>query len=134
MLDARARAALLAAEQTSSAQERATLIARVHKLARLLEKERNGWAGALASLARAGAQRLGGDAAQAAVWYARAEGALEAAELHTHAAAARRRRGELLGGDEGAALVNGVDQQLSSSGVRNPPRFVDMLAPGGGRK
>jgi len=47
-----------------------------------------------------------------------------------YAAAARRRRGQLLGGDEGAALVAEADSWMAKQDIKNPARMADMLAPG----
>ncbi|MBE7454022.1 MAG: hypothetical protein HS111_35795, partial [Kofleriaceae bacterium] len=43
--------------------------------------------------------------------------------------AARWRLGELLGGDEGAALRAAAAAALAAEGVRDPARVVTMLAP-----
>jgi hypothetical protein len=45
-------------------------------------------------------------------------------------AAARRRLGEITGGDEGAALIELADDWMTSQGVVNPKRFTEILAPG----
>jgi hypothetical protein len=46
------------------------------------------------------------------------------------AAAVRRARGKLLGGDEGRALVEAAERQISAQGVREPRRIARMLAAG----
>ena len=46
------------------------------------------------------------------------------------AAAAERRLGLLLGGDEGAALLAGSDAVMTGEGVRNPEQLTAVLAPG----
>jgi hypothetical protein len=50
--------------------------------------------------------------------------------MASHSAAARRRLGEMLGGDEGAALIRDADHRLTGQGVRRPDRLTRMLAPG----
>jgi hypothetical protein len=46
------------------------------------------------------------------------------------AAAARRRRGELLGGEAGQALVEAADEWMRQRDIRNPARMTALLAPG----
>jgi hypothetical protein len=47
-----------------------------------------------------------------------------------HAAVARRRRGELVGGTEGAALVEAANAWMHAQGIVRPDGIVGMLAPG----
>jgi hypothetical protein len=63
----------------------------------------------------------------AAEAYERAAVALDTLEMSLFAAAARRRRGELLGGAQGAALVQATDALLAQRGVRAPGRFARLL-------
>jgi hypothetical protein len=46
-----------------------------------------------------------------------------------HATVARRRLGELLGGNEGAGLVVAADAWMREHGVRDPDRMAALLAP-----
>jgi hypothetical protein len=48
------------------------------------------------------------------------------------AAAATLRRGALLGGAEGRALVLEAEGRFRDLGIRNPARMAEMLAPGMG--
>jgi hypothetical protein len=57
---------------------------------------------------------------------------LEASGLFLYAAAARRRLGQLVGGDRGASLVAEADAWMAARGVRCPPRITAMLAGGEG--
>jgi len=52
--------------------------------------------------------------------------AYDAAEMKLHAACARRREGELLGGVEGRARVAAADAALEAEGVREPWRWAAM--------
>jgi hypothetical protein len=49
-----------------------------------------------------------------------------------HAAAARRRLGRLVGGDEGATLVGAADAWMHAQDVRRPERMTAVLTPGFG--
>jgi hypothetical protein len=51
-------------------------------------------------------------------------------DMGLYAASARRRRGELMGDREGAALINDADQWIEQQGIRNGIRITNMLAPG----
>jgi hypothetical protein len=51
-------------------------------------------------------------------------------EMALHAAATDRRRGEIVGGDEGRATIARADAALAACHARNPARMTDMLAPG----
>ena len=47
-----------------------------------------------------------------------------------YVAASCRRRGELLGGEDGTALIRQADLELTELGAMNPSRMVDRLVPG----
>jgi hypothetical protein len=49
-----------------------------------------------------------------------------------HGSYARRRRGELVGGDEGDALVWEADRALDAAGIKSPDRWLELHAPGFG--
>ena len=51
-----------------------------------------------------------------------------------YAAAARRRLGEMLGGDEGRALVETADAWMRSETIVNPERMTEVFAPGFDRR
>ena len=53
----------------------------------------------------------------------------ESLEMRLHAAAARRRLGQLVGGDEGRTLVAQADSWMTGQGIRNPTRMAAMIAP-----
>ena len=54
----------------------------------------------------------------------------DAVHMAFYAAVVRRRHGELLGGEQGQALVEQADTWMSRQGVRNPARMTDLMAPG----
>ncbi|MFY0578064.1 hypothetical protein ACN28S_30450 [Cystobacter fuscus] len=54
----------------------------------------------------------------------------EVARMFVLSACVRRRKGVLIGGEEGAALVAKADALLRSEGVEEPDPWVSMLIPG----
>lgn len=82
---------------------------------------------AFSGLVRARAADLRQQPETAIERYGVAAPALEAAHLRIHAAVARRRLGELTGGDEGRRLVAGADSVLGSEGVKSPGRFASIF-------
>jgi hypothetical protein len=60
----------------------------------------------------------------------RAETGLRVSEMALHLAAARRRRGEIIGGAAGRALVEESNAWMASRAIRNPDRMTVLLAPG----
>ena len=97
---------------------------------RRIEREDMPWGNALAKLLRAGVESSRGERDAALVHLVSAAEKFTAADMALHAAVARRRRGELLGGAEGAALVDAADAWMKNQSIRNPARMSAMLAPG----
>ncbi len=123
----RARTALAAAATGASGTDDLLDVAR--RNARRMEREEIDWATALAGLVYAGAAAIEGDAARAAPLFEAAEATLEVKNMKLYAAAARRARGTILGGDEGAALVAAADEWMRSQRIVRPERFAGMLVP-----
>jgi serine/threonine protein kinase len=98
--------------------------------ARRIEAQRTSWGTPLAQLVRATAARLGGDLARAEVGLRDALAGFEHAHMQLYAAAARRRLGQLIGGEDGAARIAAADAFLRAQAVGNPEAMVGMLAPG----
>ncbi|MDB4965015.1 MAG: Serine/threonine-protein kinase PknA [Myxococcales bacterium] len=119
MLHLRARTAIAAAVD-GSARQRRVLLEDARNDARLLRKERVGYAFGWADLIDAAAAHLEGRHKVAADRLATAERAFEAADMRLYAATARRARGF-----EADADATFTDEQ-----VRNPARMAAMLAPG----
>jgi len=95
-----------------------------------IEREHMPWSDALALLLRAGVAAVRQDTRGAIRLLTDAEARLAACEMAMYAAAARRRRGELVGGDEGRALIALADGSMNERGVVNPQRMTWMLAAG----
>ena len=100
------------------------------RYARKLAREHAGWASALAHLVNAGIVQRRGDSAAAVSFLEQAEQGFEAADMAMHLAAARRCRGRLMGGDQGARLLDAGSAWMTSQLVANPDRMTRMLAPG----
>jgi hypothetical protein len=127
----RARCAIAAAvdEQGSEADPRA-LLRIAEKDAGRIEGENTPWGNALARLLRGEVAAARGEVRTSISFLDSAERKLEAADMALYAAAARRMRGELIGGDEGRALVEGADAWMIGQKIKNPGRMTAMLAPG----
>ncbi len=121
----RARAALAAAALAQGERMGRTAEAD----ARSIASERTAWGQALASLVQAQVAVLVREPERAARLLRSAIEQLEAASMALHATVARRRLGELLGGNEGAGMVVAADAWMREHGVRDPDRMAALLAP-----
>ena len=81
-------------------------------------------------LLKAGAANLLGDVEAAVRHLETAEEKFVEAEMAAYLAVTRRRRGALIGGDEGRRLVAEADGWLRNQGIRNPVAWARMYAPG----
>jgi ABC-type arginine transport system ATPase subunit len=98
--------------------------------ARRIERQKTPWGAPLAALLQAGVASHRGDRVATLQRLASAQAGFEAADMSLYAAAARRCRGLLVGGEEGGALVAEADAWMKNEGIRNPERMTAMLAPG----
>jgi len=80
-------------------------------------------------LIHAGLAVLRGDLDAAVDGYRAAATNFDGGDMVMNAAAARWRLGELLGGDDGRALVGQASSALAAEGIVRPDRVVAMLAP-----
>jgi hypothetical protein len=81
-------------------------------------------------MVRAGVARTRGQLVTARAAYHDAAGLAEAASRGLFAAVARRREGEIEGGDEGTAKVAAADAWLREQAIVRPDRFANIVAPG----
>jgi hypothetical protein len=125
----RGRAAI-AAMADATPRDQARLLTSLVRDARRLDRERMPWASAYAALLRAGVAARHGRKGDATSELTRAELAFEAADMQLYARIARRARGLVVGGAEGAGLVSAEDAWLTEHGVRAPRSFARMHAPG----
>jgi len=121
------RAALAAAMENGDQRDFARIAERA---GRRLRRDKLPFARALALLLLAGAANLRGDADSALRHLQEAVERCEETDMALYAAAARRRLGQVLGGDEGAALVEEAEQWMRGQGIVRPDRWTAMLAPG----
>jgi hypothetical protein len=77
----------------------------------------------------AGTAHLRGDADTERARLEAAIASLDALDTRLYAAAARRRLGQILGGDEGAALIRAADAFMAERAIARPERMAAMLAP-----
>jgi len=116
LADLRARAALLARDRPEATTWSKKL-------------ESVPWATGLAALFRAAVASMSGTTEQVLADLATAERDCTACGLDLHAAAAMDRRGRLLGGDEGAALVARAAEMAKKKEIRRPERAFAAVAP-----
>lgn len=134
VLQAKTQVALLLARAPGIApRERQLLLGQVDAALRWLDApERRAltpFYGGVAHALRASLAPLRERAADAADLWARAEASFAASDMKLHAAVARRRRGELLGGPSGRALIDEADARIAALGVRVPERFAALVMP-----
>jgi eukaryotic-like serine/threonine-protein kinase len=127
MLFYRARIALALAARSDAA---ASHIYAATRDARTLEKERAAWASALAALVRSCLAATVGDRGEATTRLEIAEGALRDCRMDHYAAAARYRRGQLMRGSQGEALMNEASAWFARENIQNPTALLNLLAPG----
>ncbi len=126
---ARARCALGAA-QASHGSERNSRIQAALRMARRLSRGRVSFSQAAADLVLAGVASLEGRADLAIPRLERAEAAFEAVGMELHSAICRRRRGQLVGGEEGKAALNAADFWMQAEGIRYPEKMAQVFSPG----
>jgi hypothetical protein len=110
----------------------AALIAEARREIKQLRRSGAPWSAAAATLHEAGALACEGarDGAVARLRMAIEE--LDRADLKSFATAGRRRLGEMLGGDEGAALIASARAVEAAEGIVDAEAFTRLHAPGFG--
>jgi hypothetical protein len=105
------------------------LIAQAEHDAKRIRKEKMGWSMPLALSLEAGVAALRGDRERARSRLAEAIAKFEKSELMLHAAAARRRLGELTPGAEGETIVQAADNWMRAQRVKRPEKIAMVLTP-----
>jgi len=127
---ARRRVALAALATGAGAPSARSHLQQAGRRTRDIERHRTRWGDALALLLRAGLSSVRGARVRAIAQLAEAETRLLRADMALHAAAARRARGEAVGGAAGRALVGEAEAWMAGQAIRRPERMARMLAPG----
>lgn len=118
----RALAALALASQ--DARRRKSLQRIALEDARRIERERLPWGEPLVRLIRAAV-----DPDAAIAHLSAAEATAKQADMRLFAAAARRRRGEVIGGSEGGTLIAEADAVMRAQAIMFPDRMTAILSP-----
>jgi tetratricopeptide (TPR) repeat protein len=129
MLNTRARCAVAAAAKSP---QPTPLLRVAAKDCRKLEKHDLPWAHAWARCIRAGIAHIEGQAEHSRTLLTDAVARFERADMRLCAAAARRRLGTLIGGDEGRELVVIAESWMVAQGVKKASRISAMYTPGFG--
>ncbi len=110
--------------------QRNRLFRDARRIANRLRRERALYAQALGILIAGQLEAADGRADSAIAAFADAARRFDTADMPMHAAVARIRHGDLVGGDEGKRLRAAGDAWMTREGVAQPARWVAMLAPG----
>lgn len=125
----RAACALGAGHQASLAG-RSAFLKLAESDAAAIAKENVPWGNAIVTLIRASAAAGRKRAEEAMELLTSAEESFKIADMALFAVVIRRRRGELLGGDEGGELVRSADVWMAAQKIKCPERMASMIAPG----
>lgn len=126
----RAAAALGVAAGDVTVNRRNALLKIAEADARSIQREHMAWSNPLALLLHAAVAAARKNRQAAADLLRDAEAGFDAADMGLYAAAVRRRRGELMPGEDGARLIEAADAWMLRQKVRNPARMTAMVAPG----
>jgi hypothetical protein len=130
-LHLRARAAIGAAlDPACPRSQRDKLIKSAENDARRLQRIGAPWGVALGELTRAGVSTLREEWQQARAHLETAESVFLAGNMGLFGAAARRCRGQILGGVDGGELLQSADLWMQMQSIVDTARFASMLAPG----
>jgi tetratricopeptide (TPR) repeat protein len=129
MLDLRARSAIAAA---AAGRDPDGLLGRAERDARRIRGERVRWGDAFADRIVAGIAEVRGRPDLAAPRLEAAMGVLDELGLRLHAAATRRRLGQLLGGQRGRELIQAAETAMQAQKIRDPGAITRMYTTGSG--
>lgn len=122
-----ARVALSMAQNQSNANYFLNI---AEKNARKINRKKTTYGDCWAELILAGVEATRGRVTEAIDYLSSAEKKFSEADMMLYAAAASRRRGELLANDAGRDLIKQADDWMIAQQIKNPTRMTNMLAPG----
>ena len=122
----RARLALA----TAAGSERGRRLRIAEDLAKSIANEKMSWSNPLALLIQAGLARRRGDDSRAAALISQAIEGFVASDMALYAAVARRRLGEIIGGDQGGELIKKAGEWMNQQQIKNPVAVTNLMAPG----
>jgi hypothetical protein len=105
-------------------------LAEAARAARALRRTAVPTAVAMGALVDAGVLGVRGDTTAAAARLADAAALLDGVNMRLFAASARHRRGAIVGGDEGRALIAEAEMWMRAHGIAAPVRMARSCAPG----
>lgn len=126
---ARSALAALHTAKTRAEQRACSRDARKY-IRKLRNPKQHLWTQPLGDLLEAELFAFNADTETAKIYFEQAEAGLLTYDLQLYARAARRRRGELIGGEEGDALIASAEQWMRAHGVTNPAAMTRMLVGG----
>jgi serine/threonine protein kinase len=126
VLQAGAASALAAAREAANP---VVLLRAAKRFARRLRREKMPAAEATAGYVQAALAFYGGDRARGRTLLEEAAATFEHLDMHLYAAAVRWRLGQLLGPDEGRALIAAADAWMTAQQIRDPARMAAAFAP-----
>jgi hypothetical protein len=100
------------------------------RLADKIARENMAYSNPIATLIRAGIAKQRGDEPKAVTLLEKALLDFESSDMRLYAVVARRRLGEMVGGDRGRQLVAQTDEWMTRQQIRNPAKIMNLLAPG----
>jgi len=127
---ARARAALAFAARELRGGAGDAPVAAARRAVASLRGELPHWSRAWSTLLAAGLSSLERKDDETVRLLVAAETGFDGVHMRLHASAARRRRGEIVGGAAGRALVAEADAAMTEEEIADPARWTAVLAPG----
>jgi hypothetical protein len=111
-------------------RERAAMLAAAERWTGKIEAEGAPWAAPVVSVSRAAIAELRGESQSVVTLLETAIAGFDKAEMGLYAAVARRRLGQTIGGESGAALVRAADLWMTDQRIKSPVAMSRLLAPG----
>jgi tetratricopeptide (TPR) repeat protein len=115
---------------SATGKDRESRFRTAEKMAQQLTNEGMRWSDPLAALIRAGLARSHGDDRMAIEMASLAIEGFESVGMNLYAMAARRRLGEIVGGERGAELIAASEEWMRKQLIKDPGAYTNMLAPG----